>query len=652
MSLTVTPTIAIPVSDPNDTRYVVQAGQGYDGVVDIRFDGQPTGTGALLSDGLHILTAAHLWDSNQSLAASSVTIRFSIMGDTTDYTVDSYTLHPSYVVNDTDLDNDVALIKLSAAAPANANRYELYTASDEVGKTFTVVGFGLRGTGTAGQDSSETEAVPRIGQNRVDALVEAVSSSAVPGSQLIFDFDNGTTANDAGTLIGVPDTGLGSQEVNTTQGDSGGPSFIDGKIAGITSYGGTPSTFGFTTNTDVDTTTNSTYGEFSSNVRVSYYADWITSTISGSSTGGDSGTPSDDYSGDTSTTGTVTVGGTATGSLESAGDRDWFAVGLTAGTGYTLEVKGSPSGSGTLSDPYLRLYDSTGTLRDFADDGGTGFDSLLSFTPTTTGTYYIGAGGLNDTLTGTYSVSVATAAAQPTLTVAAASVTEGDSGTTNLTFTATLSAAASSTVSFTYTTVESLGSSTEAATSLVGDGQDVEPTSNTATIAAGQTSTTFTVPVLGDTRDENNETFTVTLNSLENAQFQSGASSLDAVGTIIDDDGAPTLSISDASVTEADSFARTMTFTVSLSEAATSEVTVQYATSDGTATAGAGASGTAAGTSDYTATSGTLTFAAGETSKTVSVSVTGDIAIESDETFTVTLSNASGATLSDATATG
>ncbi|MCR9254550.1 MAG: hypothetical protein NXI16_00450 [Alphaproteobacteria bacterium] len=224
------------------------------------------------------------------------------------------------------------------------------------------------------------------------------------------------------------------------------------------------------------------------------------------------------------------------------------------------------------------------------------------------------------------------------LSVADASVAEGDSGVAALSFVVSQSAVLPQDNLFTY----SLSATT--ATS----GTDYAPRTGFAWVKAGETSATVSIPVFADTASESNETFQITIASTRGSIISDAT----ATGTIIDDDGAPTLSISDASVTEADSFARTMTFTVSLSEAATSEVTVQYATSDGTATAGAGASGTAAGTSDYTATSGTLTFAAGETSKTVSVSVTGDIAIESDETFTVTLSNASGATLSDATATG
>ena len=106
--------------------------------------------------------------------------------------------------------------------------------------------------------------------------------------------------------------------------------------------------------------------------------------------------------------------------------------------------------------------------------------------------------------------------------------------------------------------------------------------------------------------------------------------------------GPVTVSVADAEVDEA--VDATLDFSVTLSRAGGDAVTVDYATSDGTATAG----------SDYTATSGTLTFAAGATSKTVSVSVADDAHDEGSETMTLTLSNPSPARvkLADATATG
>ena len=105
-------------------------------------------------------------------------------------------------------------------------------------------------------------------------------------------------------------------------------------------------------------------------------------------------------------------------------------------------------------------------------------------------------------------------------------------------------------------------------------------------------------------------------------------------------DWRPALSVADAEVNEG--AGASVTFEVSLSNAAAEKVTVDYATADGTATAG----------SDYTATSGTLTFAAGETAKTVSVPVLDDAIDEGEETFTFRLSNATGAPIADGEATG
>ncbi len=122
----------------------------------------------------------------------------------------------------------------------------------------------------------------------------------------------------------------------------------------------------------------------------------------------------------------------------------------------------------------------------------------------------------------------------------------------------------------------------------------------------------MTVTINGDTTVEANETFAVNLSAV------SGATIADASGqgTIVNDDTAPpvlpTLSIADVVVTEGNA-ATTATFTVTLSAAAAGAVTVNYATSDGTATAG----------SDYTTTSGALSFAAGETTKTITVAIIG-----------------------------
>jgi Zn-dependent metalloprotease len=108
----------------------------------------------------------------------------------------------------------------------------------------------------------------------------------------------------------------------------------------------------------------------------------------------------------------------------------------------------------------------------------------------------------------------------------------------------------------------------------------------------------------------------------------------------------PVVSINDASVTEGDSGTKTATFTVTKTGQTSDTVTVDYATANGT-----GASGATAG-SDYVAAAGSLSFAPNETSKTVAVTINGDTTIEPTETFNVTLSEPSNATVGDGTAVG
>ncbi|MDP1806495.1 MAG: cellulose binding domain-containing protein, partial [Acidimicrobiales bacterium] len=104
----------------------------------------------------------------------------------------------------------------------------------------------------------------------------------------------------------------------------------------------------------------------------------------------------------------------------------------------------------------------------------------------------------------------------------------------------------------------------------------------------------------------------------------------------------PTLAVGDASIVEGSAGTSQLAFTVTLSQAAAGPVTVHYSTANGTATAGL----------DYGAQSGTLTFAAGETSKTIQVVIAGDIAVEANEALTLSLSAPSGATIADGSAVG
>ena len=138
------------------------------------------------------------------------------------------------------------------------------------------------------------------------------------------------------------------------------------------------------------------------------------------------------------------------------------------------------------------------------------------------------------------------------------------------------------------------------------DGQDYTTTQGTATITAGTTSTTVDVPVLDDSIYEGDETLTLDLSNPLNGQ-----GTPTGTGTITDDDPLPTLSVDDPSVNEGDGIA---TFIVSIDAAAGVDTTVDYATSNGTATHG----------QDFTTTNGTATITASTTSTTVDVPVLDD----------------------------
>ena len=222
----------------------------------------------------------------------------------------------------------------------------------------------------------------------------------------------------------------------------------------------------------------------------------------------------------------------------------------------------------------------------------------------------------------------AAASPLPTLTISDASVVEGDSGTTTASFTVTRSSGSGS-ASVDFATAD--GTATASS--------DYTATSGTLNFDDGDTTKTISVPVIGDTVEESDETFFVDLSDPSGATIEDGQGQ----GTITNDDAAappsttPSLSIGDVEIPERDEGDYHAVFTVSLSSASVLPVTVDFSSADGTATAPA----------DYDASSGTLTFAPGETSKTITVLVHGDTLEEATETFNVNLANAAGATIAD-----
>jgi hypothetical protein len=116
-----------------------------------------------------------------------------------------------------------------------------------------------------------------------------------------------------------------------------------------------------------------------------------------------------DIAGNSSTTSTLTVGGSSSSALDFNGDHDWFAINLIAGQQITVTIYGTLSATNSvLADPLLNVYNSSGQLL-FTDDDitdGVNRNSELTFTPTSSGTYYIDVGAFNDTYSGSYQVSV------------------------------------------------------------------------------------------------------------------------------------------------------------------------------------------------------------------------------------------------------
>jgi len=200
---------------------------------------------------------------------------------------------------------------------------------------------------------------------------------------------------------------------------------------------------------------------------------------------------------------------------------------------------------------------------------------------------------------------------------------EGDSGTSNVGFTVTLSAASGKTITVDYATSDG--------TAIAGD--DFQTRSGQITFQPGQTAKTVIVPVIADTLDEDPERFFMSLDTAVNAEIADG----EGEGLITDDDDAPTLSVDDVEVVEGNGGTTTAQFTVSLSEASGRVVTVDYATADGSATADV----------DYLPASGQLTFQPGQTTRTIDVAVVGDVSSEDDEDYFVNLSGPVHATIAD-----
>lgn len=280
-------------------------------------------SGSLMADGRSIATAAHCVSDGAGTANPvKTTVHFYNgnpdqravgVGNTSETrSVTAYFVHPEYSGQVID-QNDIAILRIKKEAPASAQRYDLFTNGDLTGTEFNVAGYGTRST-TGGNNGNTPPFGARTGflregdnnydyawgnslfQNfftELDANGENFFfNPGVNGNvadyefSFISDFDNGTLAQDQSRRIAnalglgplgntfFNNQGLGAREVGVAGGDSGGPGFVDGKLATINSYG---LTFGANFG-DFGGGLNSGWGEFSGYVPVYIHTDFIATT--------------------------------------------------------------------------------------------------------------------------------------------------------------------------------------------------------------------------------------------------------------------------------------------------------------------------------------------------------------------------------------
>ncbi len=255
--------IVVSGSDPNDPMYL----SSLTGVGRINSAGGAC-SGSLLSTGRHFLTAAHCVvnpSGNFVDTSFSITFQNSSLTEFT-YITGNAVYNPDFSPTVIGSPGDIAVLTLNQFVDPSIERMSLYTGTGELESLAIIAGYGRQGTGATGSVAN-TFGTRRQGLNRVDAI---------QGSTLLFDFDSGSIDQ---SLFGT-DLGEGLNEVGIAQGDSGGPTLIGGRIAGVHSYLGCAGSNGFCfTPPDVDGTLNSSFGEYFGDTRVSVYANWIQSVI-------------------------------------------------------------------------------------------------------------------------------------------------------------------------------------------------------------------------------------------------------------------------------------------------------------------------------------------------------------------------------------
>jgi hypothetical protein len=295
------------VAGGGDPLYLAPRSQ-YSGVATLIMDYGSAGaficSGTLLPNQRSILTAAHCVSNGTSARPLSTSVYFYTGSDpdnvtwnqpTFSYGVSNYFVQSAYTGKVFD-QNDIAVLTLDSFVDASVNTHGLYGGNDLTGLEYNIAGYGGRsdvggavgtdlGTGRLRQGTNRYEY--RLGDADFGGVWDDILR--VPASQIeytyVSDFDNGTQTNDASCRVAVAlniapspkfcNTGTGAREVSSAGGDSGGPEFIDGLVASVTSFG---VTFG-TGLGDAVQGLNNSFGEFNGFVPVSIHRDFIAAAM-------------------------------------------------------------------------------------------------------------------------------------------------------------------------------------------------------------------------------------------------------------------------------------------------------------------------------------------------------------------------------------
>ncbi|GGB24907.1 hypothetical protein GCM10011380_13090 [Sphingomonas metalli] len=259
-------------------------------------------SGSLLGDRRSILTAGHCVSDGAGTAAPIKTTAYFYNGSDPDtipwqssaataVDVSDYFVNAAYTGEVID-QNDIAVLRLSELAPLFANSYDLYDGDDLSLTDFNTAGYGRRSTvgGDLGVDAGvgrrrqgDNRYEFRLGDPILNGAFDDEFGKADYSHVYLADFDNGKRANDAACVltgfVGVQsykfcDLGRGPTEATTAPGDSGGPQFVDGKLASVTSFGLTYYNLG-----DIDKVYNDSFGEYSGFVPTSIHRNWINSVL-------------------------------------------------------------------------------------------------------------------------------------------------------------------------------------------------------------------------------------------------------------------------------------------------------------------------------------------------------------------------------------